>query len=342
MDSLFQAAADAYRNGKRNQRQPSAAATGRTFDHLLSIAVAARLSRDEQLLGRAASGARSRALKAARNGQLDIARQALSESAQILQSGVLSAEARLFLKSFHEAVAAYLDFKRGEPDLARARVERALAADCVLISQYGYDILELHRIQLGHNLMRVEARFGEPQQATAIGAALLSYTEGDNSSWPFPRFGDGARPDHLPDELAEAMVIQISGELAILLAGKPAEETVHLLSVALPHIEGIATDRCNDHLLAHQWLRAKWGFARQAWPAFFENLSDLLRDGLADAPLLWRASVADLYVACEALDKDGAEALRREIAEDVRAWPRVPEPVRAVFARSREATAVSI
>jgi hypothetical protein len=338
---LFVNALQCYRSGRGKSSRPSAAATGAAFDQLLMAAVSTRIPLAEQLHSRVASAARSRALKAARNGQLVVAQQALDEGAAILTHEMLSTECRMLIETFHEAVAAYLDYRRDEHDAARRRVYRAMSIDNDLIKQYGYEIMELHRIQLGHNLVRIEARVGDRVKAAQLCAGLLTYLEGSGEDWPFPELGYGAHPTRLPIDLRRAMFLQVTGELALMLAGSIAEQASRAILIVRPHVELAATADCGQFRVAHAWMGAKWSFINQETVEFLERVALFLEDSLADAPLLWRAAVADLFLTCERFGMDEATFLRQIIADDARSWAQLPQQLRAVFGPALQAGPLS-
>lgn len=249
---LLPLALESYRAGAQLPPQKSAAASGVGFDLLLDEALSNRLPVGEQLLVRFVSAVRSRGITEARNDHLIEAQQALNEGRRVLASDLLSAEGKLIVETFHEAVEAYVEFKRNKLSLARTRVRKALAIDSRLITEYGYQILDLHRVQLGHNLMRLDVYSGNLEAAAELCASLIAYLEGRVEQWPLPEFKIEADPSQLPPALLSAMLIQILGELALAFAGRRGVETVRLFSPILPHVQSLATLNCFQHARAHR------------------------------------------------------------------------------------------
>ena len=324
MKDLLDAALSAYRHGKNEALRIGAAASGREFDRLLEEAIASRVPVTERLMLRVSSLARVRALHAARAGQLEVCEQALAESTDILRSAELSLFGRLVATSFHEAVSAYLAYRRGDYEGARQHVAAALGLDAVLIETHGVTVLDLHRLQLGHNLVRTDARAGESLRAMQTSASLLSAMEDSTEEGPLPPVRSPGFTA-LPPELLRAMFIQIASEPALILAGRDRGEAARLFAPLAEHAAGKATRGCGDHALAHRYLRAKAAFLDGAGEAFFEQVAALLGGGPGEAPLLWRAAARDLHDACVARGEPGAA----EIAADSAGWREPSLRVRA-------------
>lgn len=335
LEHLLKKALHSYRVGREKPSFLSAAASGLGFDHHLEASISVRLTLKEQLLMRVSAGARARALSAARSGNLRVARQALDESLDILHSVSLSTEAKYMVRSFHEAVEAYLAYKHGQFDQAHRRILEALETDGILITRYGYKILDLHRIQLGHNLMRIKVRENHLKEAAQLCCNLLHYIEGDKESWPFPEFRDGSYPADLPLDLLAAMFNQITGELAFLLVGRTEDEAATTFAPLIPLTEDTISHDC-QHRRAREWLRTKLAFIRGDDGAFLEDVSRLLQEGPGEITLLWRAAATDLYSFCYAFESDSSSALRGEIAADAWTWRPLSIQLRAMFEPASE------
>jgi len=327
-ESLFLTALESFHQGKQQEPVLSAAASGLGFDLLLDSEISSRLPIEEQLRARFAAGIRSRGLLAARSGRLIEAQQALKETKRIRQSNGLSAEAKLMIETFDEAVGAYVEYRQSDYSQARSRVYRAMAIDGELITNYGYDILDLHRVQLGHNLMRIDAHCGNMVEAAEMCASLLAYLEGDVEHWPLAEFLIQTNPSRLPPELLKAMFIQIVGELALMLGGRKGDEACRMFAAILPHVENRATANCRQFLRVHRWLEAKWAYINGEVIPFLEHIIELLRDGPGEMLLLWRVAAVDLRSLCyEVGSNRGARALR-EIDHECQAWSHVPPQLR--------------
>jgi hypothetical protein len=334
-------AAGAYRQGKRrNASECTSAAVG--FDQLLGAAILKYSSPREQILMSAALAARTRGLAAARKGDLEVAEANLRTSRDIMEVPWLSAESHALLASFQEAAEAFIDFRCGRHDLARERVYRAMSADGTLLSREGYHVLELHRVQLGHNLARVDANAGEPERAARTLAGLLIYLEGEREAWPFPdyTYTGKATVEDLPEEqvadlfiqLASELALLLASELALLLAGRGREEALALFAPVVAHAELHAPGRCRRHPAAHAWFSLKRTYLERNAMGFLQGVQGVLADGPKEGSLLWYATVTDLYGECARLLEDfpaETTSLMSEITEDVASWSRVPAGLKA-------------
>lgn len=326
IQDLLPFALESYRAGAQLTPQRNTAASGLDFDQQLDLALSNRLPVREQLLVRFISGVRSGGLTAARNNHLIEAQQALVEGRRVLASDLLSTEAKLIVETFHEAVAAYVEYKRGDVSMAEARVRKALAIDCTLIDRYGYEILDLHRVQLAHNLMRLDIHRGNLVAAAEMCTHLLSYLEGRAAEWPLPDFRIDTDPAKLPVELRSAMLVQILGELALCLGTRKDDEAARVFAPLLPHVGMEAP--CSRHARAHCWLRAKYAYVNQEPAVFVRRVSELLREGPGAMLLLWRGAVLDLLELCRDLEGKEAARIRSEILTDSQRWTNVPRQFR--------------
>ena len=319
---------ECYRSGAAVPPRRSPAASGVGFDLLLDAALSTRLPLSEQLLIRFVSTVRARGLAAARNDHLIEAQQALDEGRRVLKTDSLSSEGKLIGKTFHHAVEAYLEYKRGNVSRARTHVRNALAIDCRLITKYGYNILDLHRVQLGHNLMRVDVHCGNLVAAAQMCASLIAYLEGRADQWPLPEFRIETDPSQLPPDLLSAMTVQILGELALVLAGNTGKEGRRMFAPMIMHVQSPPAPACSRQARAHLWLQAKWAYLQEDWISFLEQAMSLLQEGPGEMLLLWRAAVLDLFDLCCALDGEEAERIRSRIFLDSQQWTQVPRQLR--------------
>jgi hypothetical protein len=323
MDPIREAAV-AYREGRVRSAVVSYAASGVGFDRQLEDLISRRVDREGRLLLRASSRARSRALSSARAGRLAMAREAVNESRRIQMDRSLSREVRLIITAFQDAVEAYLEYKWRHFEMARELLFEALRVDRVLIHRYGYNILELHRIQIGHNFMRLAIGRGDADQAAELCAHLLAYTQGGADRWPFSEAGHGGVPGDLPLELVSAMFVQLASELALLLASQPAERGRALLAPAVALAGTGTVTRSELQGRVYDWLEIKFAYVQGDFETFLQKVSRLLTGGPGETPLLWRATVTDLHDLCRACSLDGAVQLADEIARDAATWRPTP------------------
>lgn len=84
----------------------------------------------------------------------------------------------LVCRSFLAASVAYLEHARGRPQEALALLQLSDDIDSYLEAECGLDILIVHRAQVLHNRVRVEARFGDPRAAAQLGLEALAFIAG--------------------------------------------------------------------------------------------------------------------------------------------------------------------
>jgi hypothetical protein len=243
----------------------------------------------------------------------------------LLQLGKLSPEGNLLYKSFLEQAEAYLNYRRGDFDQARNRTFEALAIDMVLEEEYGYEILLLHRIQLVHNLVRINARCICFDHAIELACKILSYLEGASEVLPIPGSWGCERVARQSPELVAAMFAQVTGEVAQILVGKNRQVDPHLFAVASAHMQLEANGNCHCHPRSYAWLLVKQAFVSNDVATFLERASHFLAEGRADTPLLWYATVIDLIALCDELALPEAELVRHEIAREAGTWEYLPE-----------------
>jgi hypothetical protein len=278
----------------------------------------------------------------ARAGHLAEGEQGLRESEVVLHAPALSAEGRLIVESFNEAVAAYLDFRRGDERRARDRIHGALRIDTALIAQHGYEVLELHRIQLVHNLIRIETRFGDAVAAVQMSADLLAYLEGDVARWPARAVAAAGTPGRVAADLRAAMFIQVTGEMVLFLSATRRGELTRRFAPLLAHANLVETAGCREHPRAHDWFAVKAVYVSDDATGFLESAARFLDGGPDAAPLLWQGVATDVAEFCRELDTAEAAAIADEIASDAQRWTgrvpgvrrdRAPPPAASIPAR---------
>jgi hypothetical protein len=271
--------------------------------------------------------ARMQGLFAARRGHLATAAQQFGEAREIIHSGRLSLESELICKSFQAAAEAYLDYRGSAFDHARSRVHEALAIDVVLVEEYGYEILHLHRVQLVHNLMRIDARCSRFENCIDLGCRLLNHLEGSSEILPGPGPWHSEQITSLPPEIVTAMFAQVTSEIALLLAGKDNQSAQGLFAVAADHAQLEATENCHLYPRAHAWFGIKQAFLSSEIGTFLDRASQFFTDGRGDTPVLWYTTAVDLATLCDDLGLPESELVRTQIISDGRTWESMPPKI---------------
>jgi hypothetical protein len=236
-----------------------------TYDARYAVEVARRLPLAEITALGDATDLREEGLALARAGQLDRGAELVAAARRAFTGAALSAEAVLLAEWFQEPAEAYLQFRRGDPAGAEDSLLRAVAACVRLRAGFGYRV-ELRRVHLARNIVRVRNFAGRPVDALELAHHLVDHIEGVPGAWPWPQH-TVAEPDDLTLDVRLLLLDQVLGDVARLLS--PARpDARELLGVAdargwfragagRPHI-----DR------ARIWLRARSMAVRGDWDEF--------------------------------------------------------------------------
>ena len=275
---------------------------------------------------RRCSTARTNGLRTARAGRTAEAEQFFAEAWKIIRCGKLSTEASLVCVSFQEAAEAYLDYREGAFERAEARIRQALTIDEVL-EKHGYRILHLHRVQLLHNLVRILAKRGHNAEAVILASHVLSYLEMGSETPPIRGTWGHPLVAAVPSHLVASMFVQVTGEIALILAQSDTESNRGLFASVTPHAQLQATENCFRHPRAHDWFQVKHALLYDVG-TFLTRVSDFFVAGRKSAPLLWYAAVIDLFGVCQQLDVPEATLFTSQVARDAVTWPGLPTKLR--------------
>lgn len=328
---------ESYLVGKKIPIQHNPKFSGESFDKHVYPVIYARLALDEQLLLYQFYGVRDQGLLAAQKGDITASDKFFKGSEALLHSKKLSRECFLLGKSYYEAGAAYLDYRRNDFEMAITRIHEALACDLSLEEEYGYTSFHLHRIQLVHNLMRIDIRCTLIKEALDIGYQLLDYIERKSSILTVPTTWDSSRLASLPPDLVEAAFVQITIELAHLLAGNATLSAQSLFTGMRSHTQSDVASSCHLSPHCHAWLKAKQILTDGDLVGFLKDAGLYLANGPQDTPWIWHAFVADLVVLCRSLDLPEARSIRHEITSDARMWINILPPTwRSIYTAEKE------
>ncbi len=324
MQNVILHALDCYRKGFEKPIDVASYVANSKFDQILQMHIGQRVTIAEQMLMRKCSSARKQGLQAARLGNLKTARQSLAEAREVINWGDLSPEGNLICQSFQLAAEAYIDYKYGDFDQAREKINQALHIDVELISKHNYDILHLHRVQLAHNIMRVEARRFCIIEALSIGLLTLEYLHGRTVTMPIP--GKWTKDQLLPIPKSNiiSMIVQVASELALILADVKVinRKDLHGLFSINIHKHNQHLDFYHPRVL--DWLELKRKFISSDSTMFFQLLPEFLSAGREEIPVLWYSAVSDFIYICTKLNICNPD-VNEIIKSDVNSWEYVPD-----------------
>lgn len=179
--------------------------------------------------------------------------------------------------------------------------------------------------------MRIDIRRTFVKEALGTGFLLLDYMEGKSSTLPALTFWDSSRLLSLPHELVNTMFLQITVEIALVLAGNEILSTQDLFVGAQSHTQPGNADSCLISPQSHAWLRAKQALIADDREDYFKEAAKSLSDGPGNASWLWYAFVADLVSLCRRLDLPESHLIRQSIARDAQSWRGIPASWRLLF-----------
>lgn len=323
-DNLIQATLANYRQGLTKPIQTIPKSSEESYNSRSQACIKKRLPLNDQLLIKKFNNARERGFMAARKGDLITARRAFAVARIPLQLAKLSYESSLHYQSLLNQAEAYLDYRLGDFDQARNLIYEALANDLILEDEYGYDFLLIHRIQLVHNLARIDARCLDFDQAIELTSQILSYLAQESETLPIPGLWDSKRVKRQSPKDVTAMFKQVTGEIVLILAGKDKQLASKLFAIIASRLNlQIDIDR-QCYPRAYQWLLAKQAFVNKDVPKFLELASQFLAEGRSENSLLWYATVIDLVAICEEVNFQDLELVKQEIAKDATTWKYFP------------------
>jgi hypothetical protein len=323
---LLTKAFQAYRQSLLQKIRRDSSWLVRDFNSLTFLGAIGRIPALDRLRLRRLELACSQGLSSSRRGDLDDALSFYGEAQEIL--ALLEDDMGLAWtigRSTYEAGTAYLDFRRGLTEQACERLGFAMDADLEL-EDAGMTVMQIHRIQQGHNLARMHFRLGNWDVALRLGGLLIAYLEGQ--IWQLP-FHHGWRPKALrsvPRSLLRSMIHQILSECAVFIItnGKEPDGWSHLIETSL-------LCRNPESAVCPQAQFALWAQCsrRSANPiGYLINLERFLSQGILECSRLWYLLVVELAEFCLEVDTHRADEVRTAILRDSAKWKGLPSFLR--------------
>ena len=303
---LLRRVAKAFADGHACAPSETAGDALSAYSELLETSIAARLPREEWSFVQSCAHQHHQTLRAAQQHRLDQAGQLADAVWSRVRSRRLSLVGELLVQVLLPPADAYLLYRLEQYDRARDVIWQVSAVDHRLITEFGYVLLSAHRLQLGHNLLRIHTRLAEHGQAVDLARTLLDYVELREEPLSSELLSPRAALDSVPVTVLGHYFDQICSEVALLLAGRNDATNRALFQPLAAHAE---PDRCPDHGVgahAHAWLRLKrLALAGDVEP-FLLTAADLLSRGRMSAAPLWFATIIEAAGICRSLGREGA------------------------------------
>jgi hypothetical protein len=315
------------------------------FDRLASCACLGLSSPQERLASRGAELAARRGFLAARDGELELARASFGAAWQ-LWGELKESFCRTRLASIIESYEAYLEYRLSDRRQARRRLENALDSCLLLEIRYGLTLFELHRMQLGHNLARVDWRFGFHEEAFVLAGALVGYLQGRRQDLPFHRDWRADRMQSCPTYLRQVMVVQIAGEAISHLVSHPETASWETFLGEAAIDDDASGSRFFADPRLWRWLRARRARLAGDRRRYFETLEEILPAGPRGLGTLYYAILIDFAEFCAAEASIAARKVVGFLTRDAAKWKGFPVPLARRLAKisgnSEEVTATEM
>jgi len=224
---------------------------------LLDEELALRVAPDEVETLLDYAEAREAGLVAAREGRIADTRPALRSARALARSPLLSEGTTMLATALLEPVEAYVEYRCGRYGRARALLLHASSLDGILARDHGYTFTSAHRLQIAHNLVRLESRTGDVVRAVELAAALLDYIELRVERVPEAVVSPREDLDAVPVELLEFYFEEIAAEVADLLADRLDAAAAALFEPLRVHVGGSGCGDRGFATAAHEWLTQK-------------------------------------------------------------------------------------
>jgi len=294
----------------------------RTWEGLYFHACIGVVPIDQRLHYRQVTDCSFQGLLVARQGRYAEARHLLRTSRRLLER-MGDGPGRTMAVAFMEGNAAYLDHRLGRPDEARAKIRRGLDADLALELDFDLTMYEMHRIQLGHNLARIDFKLGRPLDALRLCGQILAYLEGHRRDLPYHHDWLPARLVSIPRSLVRTMFAQVADEAIRCLVSRPnAESWSTFLEQALPSSAAGSGSVFSPRL--RRWLQARRARRDGDLDTYLSTLEEVLFEGPKELATMFYAILVDFVETCASVESASARRIHEVLVKDSMKWKGLP------------------
>lgn len=322
LDVLLVRAFHAYRQGLHRQPQLLPVIPPRDFEALKFLGTIGWIPLKDRLELRNLYRICDEGLGAAREGRLEYALDRYEKAREPLKRLEHGTRRAWFLgDSKYQAGVAYLEFQHGRAEQARERLDRAMDADLEL-ERAGLPVMQMHRIQQGHNLARMDFRMGHRESAVRLAGVLLAYMERQTHELPYHHDWLSRGLQAVPRSLLQAMIYQILGETTayIVTGNAPAEEWSVLIKASRLYQDAEAA----VFPQVQYALRAHYDRLVNNPEGYLRNLECFFRVGIRHCHLLWYAVMVELVRFCREVDTCRSRQVREVILRNSAQWKGLP------------------
>lgn len=311
---------EAFAQGKDRPPSKAFTAPGKLFAESLNARMHSRISEAERPLVESCWGGQYRGIQAARKDQIAQARMELQAIRTVLETTSLSTEASLLIQVLLDPAEAYLYYRINEYERARELVERGASHNHRLTDEFGYGIISAQRMQLCHNILRINLRQDRRKDTVVLAGAFLDYLEFGDAHLPEEIAWAWIARDAVPESIVQYYFDQVCGEAALASAGTKDPALFQPLAQHAPPRRACRS-RFGPH--AHAWIACKAAMLKSDWEACLVQACGLLEMGRTAELSLWFATIIDVVFVCQSL---GAEGVRvaSQIAGEAASIPDAP------------------
>ena len=221
----------------------------------------------------------------------------LRESRRMYSEAGLSREAQLSADSFQYPAEALLQYRRGDYGQAAASLLQAIVQCHSLRDDYQHQV-EIRRIHLARNVVRVKTVAGNREEALRIAGLLVGYVAGDETQWPLPELRMRSAPDPLRTEERWALMDQVLGEVALLIT-RATEISPNLHSGSAGRLFRNDDNRAvGEFAQVYAWLAARRAITEGDAREFLTQSIAFFAEGRGNLNRAWSELTVDLMDLC--------------------------------------------
>jgi tetratricopeptide (TPR) repeat protein len=269
-----------------------------------------------------ASAIREKGLALIKAGDATKGAEFLREARRIFSEAALSKEAFVSADSFQYAAEAYLEYKKGDYAQAEASLLQAIILCHVLRDRYEHQV-EVRRIHLARNIVRVKSLVGNREEALRMASLLVGYVEGDRTQWPLRELSMTAAPDPLLAKERWALMDQVLGEIA-MLATRRVPTSHELLSGSAGWLFLSGSKAAGEFARVHAWLAARRASIEGDARGFLTHGIIFFAEGANYLRRAWRELSLDLMDLCKEIASEQLGETNRPLRYSLKGEPNLP------------------